>query len=255
MAWSLLGGLTPATISTAAPALTRGLLRGGEAGRQSLLDTINDFAGAGTTPTVGQATQSPLLRGIESALSKLPGSSGAMERKAAEQGQQIGQGVGLLADRLAPGADATSAGQAIRQGIVGDGGFQSRNAETASRLYGKLDATIPANSRVPVPHTAAVFDSVNPEIPGAPNLTPLFQNGRIANIAGMFSRDAAPAPGGLPGIAGPRLPYQAVQKLRTAVGKELSNATFASDVPKGDWKVIYGGLSRDMGGAAEAAGP
>ncbi len=49
----LLGGLTPAAISTGAPALTRGLLRGGEGGRQSLLSTINDFAGANTTPTVG----------------------------------------------------------------------------------------------------------------------------------------------------------------------------------------------------------
>ncbi len=169
-----------------------------------------------------------------------------MERKAAAQGQQIGQGVGNMADTLSPGADATSAGNAIKQGIVGPGGFRDRTSGVASQLYNNLDAHIPPTTPVALPHTAQAFNTANPVIPGAPNLTPLFQNGKINAIRAMFAKDAG---------ANPSLPYQGVKQLRTSVGKEIANNNFASDVPAGDWRGIYGGLSQDMQGAAHAQGP
>lgn len=50
--------------------------------------------------------------------------------------------------------------------------------------------------------------------------------------------------------SGGKLPYQAVQKLRTLVGNELESTSLVADVPRSKWKAVYGALSRDMEAAA-----
>jgi len=50
--------------------------------------------------------------------------------------------------------------------------------------------------------------------------------------------------------SGGKLPYQAVQKLRTLVGNELESTSLVADVPRSKWKAVYAALSRDMEGAA-----
>jgi hypothetical protein len=52
-----------------------------------------------------------------------------------------------------------------------------------------------------------------------------------------------------------KLPYEALKRLRTLVGNELENVSIVSDVPRSKWKALYGALSQDMKGAADAAGP
>lgn len=47
-----------------------------------------------------------------------------------------------------------------------------------------------------------------------------------------------------------RLPYEALQKLRTLVGNELEGSTLLSDVPRSKWKAVYAALTRDMEAAA-----
>ncbi|RZZ85691.1 hypothetical protein [Pseudoxanthomonas winnipegensis] len=56
-------------------------------------------------------------------------------------------------------------------------------------------------------------------------------------------RHAAEASGG-------KLPYEAVQKLRTLVGRELESNSLVSDVPRSKWKAVYGALTKDMESAA-----
>lgn len=55
--------------------------------------------------------------------------------------------------------------------------------------------------------------------------------------------------------AAPELPYQAIAKLRSQVGKELDSNMLMSDVPRSQWKQLYGSLSEDIGGAAANQGP
>jgi hypothetical protein len=56
-------------------------------------------------------------------------------------------------------------------------------------------------------------------------------------------------------MADGKLPYEAVKRLRTLVGNEIENVSIVSDVPRSKWKALYGALSQDMKGAADAAGP
>ncbi len=51
-----------------------------------------------------------------------------------------------------------------------------------------------------------------------------------------------------------RLPYEALQKLRSLVGREIDNANFGSDVPRSMWRPVYAALSRDMEEAVKATG-
>lgn len=43
-----------------------------------------------------------------------------------------------------------------------------------------------------------------------------------------------------------KLPYEALKKLRSLVGKEIENYSIASDVPRSKWKAVYGALSKDL---------
>lgn len=52
-----------------------------------------------------------------------------------------------------------------------------------------------------------------------------------------------------------RLPYEAIKKLRTLVGRELQDASLVSDFPRSKFKALYKALSDDLGMAASEAGP
>jgi len=51
-----------------------------------------------------------------------------------------------------------------------------------------------------------------------------------------------------------KLPYEALQKLRTLVGREIDNSSLVSDVPRSKWRSLYGALSADMEQAVKATG-
>jgi hypothetical protein len=305
----ILGGLSPAGVAYSAPAAARGLVRGGEAGRQNILRTLADFRAAGTSPTVGQATGRWVMQGIESSLGKFPGSAGVIARRAKQQGEEIGAGVRATADELAPRADSESAGRAITRGVNGPGGFMERTGQVQERLYGRLDEHIDPATRVGVNNTTDVLAEVNPTIPGAPEISKNFQNARIGGLERAFESDARgvggvlsrpdvrewademrtslqmeaddiaaqnaqrralmlpefPVPtaaqideqvmGRVAAMADGRLPYEAVQKTRTLVGREIADGGIGADVPRSKWNPLYGGLSRDMKAAADEAGP
>jgi hypothetical protein len=57
------------------------------------------------------------------------------------------------------------------------------------------------------------------------------------------------------GLIDGKLPWEALQKLRTLVGQEIEDTSLASSVPRSKWKALYAALSRDMEGAAAQVGP
>lgn len=305
---SLLGGALPAA-PQATGSLLRLLARGGESNAQRVRQNITDFGVAGTSPTIGQASQTKVARGLESLLAKTPGSAGVMRGAAENQAAQVSQGLDSIAGKLAPASDPAKAGRVITRGISGDGGFADRFKQTSSALYDSLDAHIAPDARVGVSHTMDALERLNQSIPGAPATSKLFQNARMqgiksglesdiggtqavvtrdgvaqkaadlrdalsSNDAAVLQRNAANKalmlgahkPLGNAGIdqnvqamlsqmVDGKLPYQALKKLRTLVGDEVSNFSLTSDVPRSKWKALYGALSQDMKDAAEQAGP
>ena len=256
------GSLAPSVLPFAAQTAVRGALRGGEAGRQRVAENIKVFEeAAGTTPTLGQATQSRTLQAAETGLSNVIGGSGLMARRAEAQSKALEDSVQRLSQELAPDATGWGAGEAITRGV---NAFKDSIKTTQKQLYGKLDEFIPANTPVSVNRTQEALKALNEGIEGAPNLSQFFRNAKIGNIERAMLKDvegatlANIAPGmsstGVAPAAG-QLPYQAIQKLRTLVGQEISENSLTSDVPRSKWRALYAALSDDLGTAAEAAGP
>ncbi len=256
------GSLAPSVLPFAGQAAVRGALRGGEAGRQRVAENIKVFEeAAGTTPTLGQATQSRTLQAAETGLSNVIGGSGLMARRAEAQSKALEDSVQRLSQELAPNATGWGAGEAITKGV---NAFKESVKTTQKQLYGDLDKFIPADAPVSVSRTQEALKALNEGIEGAPNLSQFFRNAKIGNIERAMLKDvegatlAKIAPGmsstGVTPTAG-QLPYQAIQKLRTLVGQEIAENSLTSDVPRSKWRALYAALSDDLGTAAEAAGP
>lgn len=239
------GAVSPIAATAGAPMAVRGIMRGGDQGRQTVAENIKLFDKSGYgTPTVGQASEGRLPRAIESALSKTPGSAGRMADTAESGGANLGAKVEALADNLSPRATSTKAGAGIEKGVRS---FVDRFKGEQTFLYEKLDTHIPKDTQVDMTNTVNKLAELNADIPGAPALSRFFKNSTIQAIEGAMKSDTADFT--------TRLPYEALKKLRTLVGSELENTNLTSDVPRSKWKTLYAALSQDLGEAAKAGGP
>lgn len=234
----LAGGLGPAFAQAGASALTRGLVRGGESGRKAMENTIADFAAAGTSPSVGQATAGRGARAIETTLSRTPGGAGPMVRAAERQADEIGSRIAQYADELAPNTSPTIAGRAIEQGISGAGGFVDRFKTKARQLYDAVDQHLPADTPVPLKATQAFLDRVATPIQGAERTSAAIANPKLGTIAAALGEDLA-ANNGV-------VPYEAAKALRTRVGEMIGSPELLNGVEKGELKRLYASLSQDI---------
>ncbi|MDP9895388.1 hypothetical protein J2W32_004486 [Variovorax boronicumulans] len=258
----LAGALAPSAVPFAARAAVRGAIRGGEAGRAEMADRIATFEDAtGTTPTLGQATGSRSIQAAETGLSNVVGGSSFMIRRGEAQAAAMQKSVQDLTDALSPNATGADAGEAIARGV---NAFKDNVKTVQQRLYSDLDRYIPAATPMPVGRTQAALESLNEGIPGAPNISNFFKNARIGSIEHALREDLelarqALVPTGMTSTgvstAAGQLPYQAVQKLRSLVGREISDNSLTSDVPRSKWRALYAALSDDLGQAAAMAGP
>ena len=246
MAAGLAGALAPSVLPAVGGAAVRGVLRGGDAGRQVAADNLAAFKAAGMDPTLGQVTGNRVVGAAESLLSKVPGSAGVMQGFANKQADDMATAVQNLSDELAPNASAVNAGDAITRGITA---FKNGIKSIQNKLYSHLDDFIPADHPVRVSNTQDALAALNAEIPGAPNLSQFFINSKIKGIDSALQNDLEAA------AKGGTLPFEALKKLRTLVGDEIGNNSLVSDVPRSKWMTLYGALSDDLGTAATAAGP
>lgn len=188
----LAGGLAPGSATSGAAAATRGLARGRSG--EGMQRTIDDFASLGATPTVGQATGSRALQGVENLLGGGPTSTVVVSRFANRQAENIGEGLQRRANELSPKASAERAGTAIDRGVRGTDatpGFLQDTKNVAADLYRRVDETIPRDSRVGVASTREALADLNSMIEGAPSVSRFFQNARLEGIEGALLSDTS----------------------------------------------------------------
>ena len=263
----LAGALAPTGVPFAAQAGVRGALRGGEVSRQRMVDNIATFEdAAGTTPTLGQATQSRAVQGVETGLANVIGGSGVMVRKGEAQAAALQKSVQDLTDRLAPNASGADAGEAISRGV---NTFRDNVRATQQRLYNALDKHIARDAPITVSNTRTAMQELNAGIDGAENLSAWFRNAKLSDlerslVADLEKAAQAQAPVGWrsslmnaapPNLNTATLPYESIKKMRTLVGREMSDANFTSEINRDKWSKLYAALSEDLGTTAKAAGP
>lgn len=238
LAAGVVGGTVPTAVQSV-PAGLKALLRGTDP--TEMQQTIANFEGAGTTPTLGQASGGGAAKFIESGLAKIPGGAGVMAGKAQQQAEDVGQRLKELATGLSPNAAPDVAGQAIQSSIRGPGGFVENFKTQANDLYSKVDSLVPGETPMPIPATQALLAKFTAPIKGAEatSANSLLSDPRMASIAEDLGTD-------LQASANGTMPYQALSQLRSRVGAKLADAGLVSDKPIAELKQLYGSLSQDI---------
>lgn len=238
-----LAGTFGPSIATSGTNMFMNALRGSPT---QMANNLQAFSSVGATPSLGQATQNPLIQTIESGLSKVPGGASVMSKAGQQQAQSIGSTVDQIAGQLANNPSPENAGRSIINNVNNTFIPQAKAVQQA--LYDKLDQFIPHDQPIQAANTLDTLNKLTKPISGASALsqTSLINNPTLNGI-----KDAIESDTGETGA----LSYQGIKQLRTAVGQKLQDTDLSPDVAKAQWKQLYGALSDDMSSAAKQAGP
>lgn len=193
---------------------------------------------AGTAPDVAQATDSNFFRGLTNVVGRVPGGQGVIAKFREMEQEALGK-------TASTGVSAESGGRTIKQGITGDGGFVDRTKATWVNLDNEVAAKIPKGTTFAPNNTVKALDELTTPTPGAEKTTGALVNAKIADIKQNLSADLEANNG--------QLPFNALRSLRAKVGSMLDDS-LVSGIPNGELKKLYGGLSKDLEGAANQAG-
>lgn len=225
------GTFTPASVSAVAR-MAKNVVS------KKVTPTVEKFRSVGAEPSVGQATDSVFLHGLENLASKFPGGAGIMKSFIEQQQKQIGS----LARTE---TTAETAGRAIEKGITGRSGFLARTKAVWQMLDDAVAAKIPSGSRFIPANTLKSLDDLTTPVTGAEKTTAALVNPKLADMKANLIADLDANNG--------NIPFEALRALRTKVGSMLDDA-LVSGVPGGELKKVYGALSRDLEVAANQAG-
>ncbi len=248
VAAGLAGAFSPSAVQAGGGALLRGVR--GSSG-ETVARNVETFARAGTTPTLGQATESRALQAVESFLSRSPGSSGVMIRKANQLSDDVAAIIEKRASELARKATPERAGAAIVKGVKGSKGFIEQRQAVASKLYNLVDEHLDTAATVSARNTEGFLSNASAPVLGAENTSELLSGGLVRQLGKALTQDLDEAvkSGGVRG-----LPYEALKAIRTRVGERINNLTLVTDASKGELKQLYGAISKDLTEAAAATG-
>jgi hypothetical protein len=167
-----------------------------------------------------------------------------MASTAEQQAADVGQRLEARASQLAGRTSAEKAGRVIEDGIRGKGGFVDKFHGTQKLLYDELDNYVPVDSPVTVSNTQNTLSTITKIIAGAEKTSERLVNPALKKIADDLAQDASSG----------TIPFQALKSLRTMVGEKLSTVSLTDDIPRAQWKRLYGALSDDLKEAAKNSG-
>jgi len=243
LAAALAGGLGPGIIRAGSAAALRGSVRG-RSGDQ-MASTIRDFHALGTTPSVGQASGSTSLQGVENLLAGAPTSSGVMSRFADRQGTEIAQNLGARARALSPDPSRQNAGMAIEQGVAA---FKGDVRSQRKALYDAVDRAVPADTQVPLDNTRAALQRLTAVDLDAPTSSASLIPQQVTDLAANIASDLGGANGSN------ALPYRTFKDLRSSLGDGIFDFTLTPDRGTAQLREVYRAMGDDIEAAVKAQG-
>lgn len=253
--------LTARQLGVAAPiALASGIAGVTEFSRNLALNALRGFKGkeeiaknialyekAGTTPTLAQAVEQPLMQAIETTTGRFPSGLATMREKGLAQQAEVGRRVDELRAQISNVTEPVEAGRAVQKGFTEV--FVPRARQAQRNLYGAFDAYMPERMPVDSDNTEKVLNEmVNKISNAAPSLQKEFANTKLSSILNGIYETRQMNPKG-------KIPYNVLKDLRTSVGEKLATVDLTPDVTKVQYQRFYGAITKDMEAAAAKQGP
>ena len=256
----ILASLGPQAIGAGAAGAARMAVRGGEQGRQQMAQRMQDLKEAGIeSPSLGLASGNAFITGLENLASKVPGSVGLYAGHRERMIEGMMNKAGAARDLASSQYGTDVAGRAIQSDLQTL--LRPRISEGFDRVNSDMVSLIPGQQRFPITNSLAALASATSTNPLAQNTTSSFVQPRIAALRQNMLLDTQEA---VPSVYGARtinkgLPVSAIRDIRTSIGKEAASRSIMGTPEQAEYKQVYGGLSKDIGGAARmndlAAGP
>ena len=227
----LVGAFLPATAGAAGRLAMKSV-------SEKAASNVGPFRDIGAKISLGQATDSAFLHGLENLASKFPGGSGVMKKFIDAQQRAIGVSTQT-------GTTAETAGRAIEKGITGKGGFLARTKATWNQLDDAVAAKIPKGAAFQPANTTQALDDLTRPVVGAEKTTGALVNPKIAEMQANLADDLNANNG--------QIPFEALRALRSKVGS-MMDESLVTGIPGGELKKVYAALSKDLEAAAKQAG-
>lgn len=253
--------LTAKQLGVAAPiALASGIAGVTEFSRNLALNALRGFKGkeeiaknialyekAGTTPTLAQAVEQPLMQAIETTTGRFPSGLATMREKGLAQQAEVGRKVDELRAQISNVTEPVEAGRAVQKGFTEV--FVPRARQAQKNLYGAFDAYMPERMPVDSDNTEKVLNEMVSKISNAaPSLQKEFANTKLSSILNGIYETRQMNPQG-------KIPYNVLKDLRTSVGEKLSTVDLTPVVTNVQYQRFYKAITKDMEAAAAKQGP
>jgi len=266
--WAGLAGMLPSAAVMASAAATKGMVRGGEAGRRKMEKRMQELKEGGIdSPSVGLASGNRTIMGLENLLAQTPFSSSLYEKAGQANISGMRAKTDALRDSISTEFGPVVAGSAIQAALKD--GFRGRVNSTTRELNNKVAEkvgpdfyTFPQNAL----DASSRMSAINP---AAPATSAALRNGRISGISDNLASDVMGTP--IPGDplmnaptrylradgkvldAPPGIPFPTLKNLRTSIGEEAGSAAILGTPEGAQFKQLYGAMSQDMRQAVSAA--
>jgi hypothetical protein len=212
-----------------------------------LAKNIALYKEAGTTPTLAQAVEQPLMQAIETTTGRFPSGLATMREKGLAQQAEVGKRVEELRKQISNVTEPVEAGRAVKKGFSEV--FVPRARQAQKNLYSAFDAYMPERMPVDSDNTEKVLNEmVNKISNAAPSLQKEFANTKLSSILNGIYETRQMNPQG-------KIPYNVLKDLRTSIGEKLSTVDLTPEVSKVQYQRAYAAITRDMEAAAAKQGP
>jgi hypothetical protein len=202
---------------------------------------------AGTTPTLAQAVEQPLMQAIETTTGRFPSGLATMREKGLAQQAEVGKRVEELRKQISNVTEPVEAGRAVKKGFSEV--FVPRARQAQKNLYSAFDAYMPERLPVDSDNTERVLNEmVNKISNAAPSLQKEFANTKLSSILNGIYETRQMNPQG-------KIPFNVLKDLRTSIGEKLSTVDLTPEVSKVQYQRAYAAITRDMEAAAAKQGP
>jgi hypothetical protein len=226
--------------------LILGFLRGGKT-QEQIAKNIELYGKAGTIPTLGQAVEKPTIQALETSVGRFPSGMEAMRAKGIKQQAEVGKRVEELRTQLSPITEPVEAGKAIQKGFSEV--FVPRARQTQKALYDRFYKYMPENTYINSDQTIEkLYEFSNRLSNASPELQQSISNTQLTKILGGLEETKRLDSEG-------QIPFNVLRDLRSWVGEKIATVDLAPDVPKAQWKALYGAISKDLENAVLDEGP